>query len=114
MESYPWAVLDGVTEDITVDSVNYTVPNKTRPDADFRERGILYGQGMPTQYWNYQLNGYHLLSEHLDGRLVAGDIREVTEDYTEDEVNLKYGGTWGLLGSDTQFATTVYYWIKEA
>lgn len=109
-----WALTDGATEDITVDGVTYTVPNKSRPDADFRQYGIFYEQGMPTQYWNYQLNGYSLLTKHIDERLAIGDIKELTEDLTEEEVNSKYSGNWSLLGSNTQFATTVYCWIKEA
>lgn len=113
MDHYPWAESDGDTETITVDGTEYVVPNKSRPDATFRQYGIQYGQGMPIQYWNYQLNGYSSLSAHIDERLAVGDIKEITEDLTVAAVNAKYSGTWTLLGSDTQFATTVYYWIKE-
>lgn len=111
---YPWAIND-LTHDITVDGVEYQdAPNKTEPAPELKNRGIMYNDPMPIQYWNYISNGIYLWFRHLDQRYAVGDIFETIANYSQSLVNEKLGGTWFLLGQKTGPGGLVYYWRKSA
>jgi hypothetical protein len=109
---YPWAQLDGETEDI--DELGYTgsVPNKSPPELQFEIRGIYYGEPMPYQYWNYQNDAPGKWAAHLDQRYSMGDLHPTTEDLTILQVSAQLGGTWVLQGTTTISSTTTYWWRK--
>lgn len=115
---YPWAVLED-TFDFTFNGVTHTVNYKTAPVVgdpahDFTEYGILFKTRVPVQYINWQMNGAYRWIEHINQRLVTGDVYLTTEVETVSDINEQLGGTWVYQGAVSKPWGNQYYWKKTS
>lgn len=114
---YEWASEER-QEVVIIGGQPHVVKNKEQPLQEFTTFGLRYGQPYNNQETNYQFDGYSKWVKHLDERYSVGSIhmtRSVLLGYeTDAQLQVRLGGTWTLLGTQTIGGATVQLWEKVA
>lgn len=108
---YPWATTS-ITQAVSSEGEVLLKDNKAAPLPEHTAYGLVYDEPPNYQETNYQYQGYSEWFEHLDGRYKVGSTHLTTTSETEAQISARLGGTWVLLGSESPFGQTMYYYGK--
>lgn len=109
---YPWAT-ENVPQVVVEDGKTVILPNKEAILPEMQSFGLRYKQPPTSQEMNYQLNGYSLWFQHFDERDAAGTVRRTTSAETEEQLGVRWGGTWLEIGTESVGGETIRILVKQ-